>query len=46
MEKLGMRRNPIDDFEYPSVAEGSPLRTHVLYRLAAHTWTVGRPEAT
>mgnify|MGYP001815356470 FL=1 len=46
MEKLGMRRDPLDDFEHPSVAVGSSLRTHVLYRLAADAWTVDRPELT
>lgn len=33
MEKLGMSRNPSEDFDHPSVEEGSPLRRHVLYRL-------------
>ena len=33
MEKLGMTRNPADDFDHPRVPEGSPLRPHVLYRL-------------
>jgi RimJ/RimL family protein N-acetyltransferase len=33
MEKLGMVRNPADDFDHPLVAEGHPLRRHVLYRL-------------
>ncbi len=37
MEKLGMRRDPADDFDHPSVPEGSPIRRHVLYRLAAPT---------
>ena len=31
-EKLGMTRDPADDFEYPLIAEGHPLRPHVLYR--------------
>ena len=35
MERLGMRRDPVDDFAHPRVAEGSPLRPHVLYRIAA-----------
>ena len=35
MEKLGMQRDPADDFDHPRIAEGSPLRRHVLYRLAA-----------
>ncbi len=33
MEKLGMERNPKDDFNHPKVAEGHPLQKHVLYRL-------------
>jgi RimJ/RimL family protein N-acetyltransferase len=38
MEKLGMRRDPADDFEHPAIAEGHPLRPHVLYRLSARGW--------
>lgn len=34
MERLGMSRNPADDFDYPALPEGHPLRRHVLYRLA------------
>ena len=34
MERLGMTRDPADDFENPRVPEGSPQRPHVLYRLA------------
>jgi RimJ/RimL family protein N-acetyltransferase len=33
MAKLGMHRDPADDFEYPSFPPGHPLRPHVLYRL-------------
>jgi len=33
MERLGMRRDPADDFDHPALAEGDPLRRHVLYRL-------------
>ena len=33
MERLGMRRDPAEDFDYPSLPEGHPLRRHVLYRL-------------
>jgi len=33
MEKIGMTRNPADDFEHPGIAEGNPLRRHVLYRI-------------
>lgn len=32
MEKLGMRHDPADDFDHPSIAAGHPLRRHVLYR--------------
>ena len=38
MERLGMLHDPADDFEHPSVAEESPIRSHVLYRLDARTW--------
>lgn len=34
MEKIGMSRDPADDFEYPNLEEGHPLRPHVLYRIA------------
>lgn len=33
MEKLGMRRDPSDDFEHPGLPPGHHLRRHVLYRL-------------
>jgi len=33
MEKIGMTRNPRDDFNHPGIPEGHPLRRHVLYRL-------------
>ena len=35
MQKLGMSRDPEDDFDHPRVPEGHPLRRHVLYRLTA-----------
>ena len=34
MEKLGMRRDPSDDFQHPNLAEGHALRPHVVYRIA------------
>jgi len=34
MERIGMIRDPMDDFDHPSLAEGNPLRRHVLYRLS------------
>ncbi len=33
MERLGMRHDPAGDFDHPLLAEGHPLRKHVLYRL-------------
>src|SRR5712692_6492705 len=33
MERLGMRRDPADDFDHPALPECHPLRRHVLYRL-------------
>ena len=33
MERLGMRRDPAEDFDYPALPEGHALRRHVLYRL-------------
>jgi RimJ/RimL family protein N-acetyltransferase len=35
MENLGMKRNPMEDFDHPKVPEGSPLRRHVLYRVGS-----------
>ena len=35
MERLGMRHDAADDFDYPTMPEGHPLRPHVLYRLGA-----------
>jgi RimJ/RimL family protein N-acetyltransferase len=36
MRRLGMRHDAAGDFDHPRVADGSPLRRHVLYRLAKH----------
>jgi ribosomal-protein-alanine N-acetyltransferase len=38
MEKIGMTRNPQDDFLHPEVPEGHPLQPHVLYRLKRAAW--------
>lgn len=35
MERIGMTRDPLGDFDHPWIAEGHPLRRHVLYRLRA-----------
>jgi len=33
MRRLGMTRNPTDDFDLPRIPDGHPIRRHVLYRL-------------
>lgn len=33
MTRIGMTHDPADDFDHPSVPDGSPLKRHVLYRL-------------
>ncbi len=35
MERLGMRRDPAEDFEHPALPRGHPLRPHVLHRIRA-----------
>jgi RimJ/RimL family protein N-acetyltransferase len=42
MERLGMRHDPSDDFDNPTVPEGSAIRPHVLYRLDRPSWHRGR----
>jgi RimJ/RimL family protein N-acetyltransferase len=42
MERLGMKRNPADDFDHPNIVRGHPLRRHVLYRLGARDRTAGQ----
>lgn len=44
MERLGMTRDPAEDFDHPRVPEGHPLRRHVLYRLDRATWSSGSPD--
>lgn len=39
MQRIGMTRDRGNDFEHPAVPEGSPIRSHVLYRLAKADWT-------
>jgi len=38
MEKIGMTRDPAEDFDHPNLPEGHPLRRHVLYRLRRSDW--------
>ncbi len=42
MEKLGMQHDPREDFDHPALAEGHPLRKHVLYRLSRERWMASR----
>jgi RimJ/RimL family protein N-acetyltransferase len=37
MERLGMKRDPAEDFDHPLLTDG-PLRRHVLYRLTRADW--------
>jgi ribosomal-protein-alanine N-acetyltransferase len=43
MRRIGMTRDPSDDFDHPLVPEGHRLRRHVLYRLTAARWKDVRP---
>lgn len=38
MERLGLHRDPTDDFEHPNVEAGRDIRPHVLYRIERATW--------
>lgn len=38
MQRLGMDRNPDDDFDHPRLPEGHPLKRHVLYRTTKEAW--------
>ena len=38
MRRIGMTRDPADDFLHPNLPEGHPLRPHVLYRLSRADW--------
>lgn len=39
MKRLGMHRDPAEDFDHPQLPAGDPLRRHVLYRLGRETWS-------
>jgi ribosomal-protein-alanine N-acetyltransferase len=41
MERIGLMRDPADDFLHPNLPEGHPLRPHVLYRIHRDTWGGG-----
>jgi RimJ/RimL family protein N-acetyltransferase len=38
MERIGLTRDPADDFEHPRLPEDHPLRPHVLYRIKRDAW--------
>jgi len=38
MERIGMHRAAVDDFDHPRIPEGHPLRRHLLYRLQRSEW--------
>ncbi len=38
MERMGMSRDPADDFDHPKLLPGHPLRRHVLYRIDRSDW--------
>ena len=38
MEKIGMRHEPREDFDHPSLPDGHLLQRHVLYRLPRVDW--------
>jgi RimJ/RimL family protein N-acetyltransferase len=44
MERIGMSRDPAEDFRHPNLAPDDALARHVLYRLSAEQWraTAGR----
>ncbi len=37
MERIGMTRDPADDFDHPLIPVGHPMRRHVLYRISRTT---------
>lgn len=45
MERLGMTRDPADDFENPNLPPGHPIRPHVLYRLSRDRWRAAGGDA-
>ena len=38
MKRVGMSRDPADDFDHPNLEPGHPLRRHVLYRMSGSDW--------
>ena len=46
MERIGMTRDPADDFLHPNLPAGHPLRPHVMYRLSREEWLRARAPQT
>jgi len=42
MERLGLTRDPADDFDHPQMAVDHPLAHHVLYRVTRADWMAAR----
>jgi len=38
MQRIGMHRDPAEDFDHPKMPPGHRLRRHVLYRITAEDW--------
>ncbi|MEQ1753467.1 MAG: GNAT family N-acetyltransferase [Micropepsaceae bacterium] len=38
MERLGMTRDPAEDFDHPRLPLGHALRRHILYRIGREAW--------
>ncbi|MEZ4380574.1 MAG: GNAT family N-acetyltransferase [Nannocystaceae bacterium] len=45
MERLGMVRDPAEDFDHPRLAAAHPLSRHLLYRLSRARWAATRGAA-
>ena len=46
MEKIGLNRDPADDFDHPAMADRAPqLVRHVLYRIDRASWARRNPES-
>ena len=46
MQRIGMHRDPADDFDHPNIPEGHRLRRHLLYRLSRADWEKLRTSPT
>ena len=46
MQRIGMTRDPADDFDHPRVPDGSPMKRHVLYRIGREQWRQGTGRAS